>query len=148
MTPAVLAHLDGLLSSHARLLGRELILPGPLTERARSLWHSPLVVVSHGLGSDPVFVYGNRTALDLFATSWADFTGMKSRDSAEPVAQAERERLLREVERNGYIDSYAGVRRAATGRRFRIEDVLVWEVKDATGRRLGQAAAFDRWTFL
>lgn len=148
MTPTLLAHLDGMLSSYARLLRKELILPGPLTDRAMALWQSRVVVVSHGLGADPTFVYGNRTALELWATSWAEFTGMKSRESAEPVTQPERERLLREVQQNGFIDHYSGVRRAQNGRRFRIENVIVWEVTDTTGRRLGQAATFDRWTYL
>lgn len=148
MTSTVLAHLDALLTSHARLLGRELILPGPLTERARSLWQSPTVVVTHGVGPDPLFVFGNRAALDLWVIGWADFTSMRSRDSAELSSQPERDRLLRDVEANGYTTSYSGIRRTLTGRRFRIENVTVWEVKDTTGRRLGQAACFDTWTFL
>jgi len=148
MTPAVLGHLDALLSSYARLLGRELILPGPLTDRAMALWQSPTVVVTHGLGADPIFVYGNRAALELWVTTWTAFTNMKSRDSAELLSQQEREQLLRKVELRGFIQDYSGVRRTLTDRRFRIEGVTVWEVTDTTGRRLGQAACFDRWTFL
>lgn len=148
MTPALLGHLDALLSSYSRLLRRELILPGHLTDRGMALWKSSTVVVTHGLGPDPTFVYGNLAALDLFAATWSELTHMKSRESAEPISQPERERLLREVTANGYINNYAGVRRALSGRRFRIEGVTVWEVTDTTGRRLGQAAAFDHWTFL
>lgn len=148
MKPALLAHLDALLTSYGRLLGRELILPGALTDRALRLWQSPTAVVTHGVDPDPVFLYGNLAALDLFAATWTELTHMKSRESAETASQPERERLLREVAANGYIDNYSGVRRALNGRRFRIEGVVVWEVTDATGRRLGQAAAIDRWTFL
>jgi hypothetical protein len=80
--------------------------------------------------------------------TWAEFTTLKSRESAEKVEQPERERLLHEVETTGFTANYAGIRRTRSGRRFRIEGVTVWEVHDAAGRRLGQAASFDRWTFL
>jgi len=148
LTPSLLAHLEALVASHARLLGRELLPLGEPTERLSALWRSPLVVVTHGLGADPTFVYANRAALELWETTWDDFTSMKSRDSAEPGEQAERERLLRQVEQDGFIPDYAGIRRSSSGRRFRIEGITVWEVHDAVGQRLGQAAAFDSWTFL
>jgi len=148
LAPQVLAHLDALLASYARLLGQELIPAAPSPERAAALWQSPLVLVSHNAEADPTFVYANRTALDLWEMTWAEFTTLKSRESAEPVEQAERERLLHEVEETGFTADYAGIRRTRGGRRFRIEGVTVWEVHDAVGRRLGQAASFDRWTFL
>jgi hypothetical protein len=148
LAPPVLAHLDALLSSYLRLLGQELTPPASLLERAAVLWQSPLVLVSHDAEADPTFVYANRTALGLWEMTWAEFTTLKSRESAEPVEQAERERLLHEVEETGFSANYAGIRRTRNGRRFRIEGVTVWEVHDAAGRRLGQAASFDRWTFL
>jgi len=141
-------HMMALLSSYERLLGRPLVPAGESAARWSAVWSAPQVIVTHGLGSDPTFLYGNRWALELWEVTWAEFTSMKSKDSAEPVEQAERERLLRQVERDGFIPNYAGIRRSSSGRRFRIEDVVVWEVHDDSGRRLGQAAVFDRWTFL
>ena len=41
----------------------------------------------------------------------------------------------------GFIRDYAGVRIAASGRRFRIDDAVVWNLVDADGVRHGQAAA-------
>jgi hypothetical protein len=32
-----------------------------------------------------------------------------------------------------------------SGRRFWIENAIVWELVDWQGRRLGQAATFDTW---
>jgi hypothetical protein len=153
MAPSVLAHLEATLASYRRLLGCELIAGMSLTkhtpaEQAAEVWQSPLVLVSHGAEADPTFVYANRSALDLWEMTWAEFTTLKSRESAERVEQAERERLLHEVETTGFTANYAGIRRTRSGRRFRIEGVTVWEVHDATGRRLGQAASFDHWTFL
>jgi hypothetical protein len=141
-------HLTALLSSYERRLGRPLIISREPAARLSALWSSPQVLVTHGLGSDPTFLYGNRRALELWEVSWEDFTSMKSRDSAELGEQAERERLLRQVEQDGFIPNYAGIRRSSSGRRFRIEDVTVWEIHDDSGRRLGQAAAFDKWTLL
>jgi len=73
---------------------------------------------------------------------------MPSRLSAEPLAREERARLLAAVTARGFVDDYAGVRISRTGRRFRIERATVWNLADPAGLRLGQAAAFDRWTEL
>jgi hypothetical protein len=43
------------------------------------------------------------------------------------------------------MSGYRGVRVAKSGRRFVIEDGIVWELIDADGRRHGQAAAFSSW---
>ncbi|HYA80578.1 MAG TPA: MEKHLA domain-containing protein, partial [Methylocystis sp.] len=50
--------------------------------------------------------------------------------------------------RKGCVSGYAGVRVSAFGKRFRICDVTIWNVTDAHGRPLGQAATFARWTML
>jgi hypothetical protein len=95
-----------------------------------------------------VFDYANETALALFGWSWEEITHMPSRLSAEPVARAERERLLRTVAEQGYIDDYCGVRIGCRGRRFRIENATVWTLLDPSGIPCGQAALIRRWTFL
>ncbi len=102
-------------------------------------------MLSHGLEDDPVLNYGNREALKLWDMSFPDFTRMPSRVTAEPVLREERERLLATAARKGFIDDYAGVRISATGRRFRIENAIIWNVVDDEGVRRGQAATFDRW---
>ena len=64
------------------------------------------------------------------------------------MLQDARDKLLREVAANGFITGYEGVRVSATGLRFRIENVTIWNLTAANGQPAGQAAAFDRWTFL
>ena len=76
---------------------------------------------------------------------YADFVGLPSRYSAEPVNREARAELLARVARDGYIDDYAGVRISATGQRFRIEAATVWHLVAADGSVHGQAATFDRW---
>lgn len=140
----VLAH------SFARLLGRPL-LPGlPTADRAlaQALYDAPVVIVSHGIEPDPLFWFANRTAQRLWEVDWPTFTRMPSRLSAEADERATRESLLRRAQNHGYIDDYRGVRISASGRRFRIEDVILWNLTDERGQRIGQAATFAHWTFL
>jgi hypothetical protein len=126
--------------SFARLTGRSLVTPAD--DIVAALWDAPAAVVAHGVEADPVFFFGNRAALSAFECDVAAFTSMPSRLSAEAPQRGERQRLLDRVTRDGFIDDYAGVRISATGRRFRIERATVWNLIDADGHRLGQAATF------
>jgi hypothetical protein len=102
-------------------------------------------VLAHDSAPDPVFFYANLTAQSLFEMSWQNMVQLPSRHSAEPVQREERQRLLDCVRRQGYIDDYAGVRISATGKRFRIARASVWNLLDASGDSVGQAASFSAW---
>lgn len=128
--------------SFLRLTGQPLVEGADLSA---ALWNASRVVVAHGTQPDPVFFYGNRLALAVFEMDFAVFTRLPSRFSAEPLAREERARLLERVSRNGFIDDYAGVRVSGKGKRFRIEQAVVWDLLDADGVCHGQAASFDRW---
>ena len=128
--------------SFQRLTGQKLI------DSNGDLWTAPRAILAHGTEPDPVFFYGNALTLSLFEMTPEQFAQLPSRLSAEPVHRDERARLLDRVTRDGYIDDYAGIRISATGRRFRIEQAVVWNLIDAEGRIHGQAATFDRWTML
>ena len=65
-------------------------------EAVRYVFYAPFAIVSHDTAHDPIFNYVNQTALKLFEMSWADFTSLKSRKSAELVNQEERAKLLSE----------------------------------------------------
>jgi len=144
---AGVARLQLLVDSHRRLTGRPL-LEAPGGDLAEAVWQAPQVIVAHGTEVDPVFFYGNALALQVFAMDFAAFTRLPSRYSAEPLAREERAQLLERVSRDGFIDDYAGVRIAADGRRFRIEQAVVWNLVDAAGQCHGQAASFARWVDL
>ena len=140
-------HVQLLLDSFARLLGRELISrQGSAEAQAERLFQAPFVVVSHGTEADPILNYGNAAALALWEMDLATLTRTPSRLTAEPVHRDERARLLERTWRDGYVDDYAGIRISRTGRRFRIEQAIVWNLVDAAGIHRGQAATFDRWT--
>jgi len=147
--PAVVAWSRLLLDSFRHWTGHELLeRKGSAEEQAQALFAAPFVVVSHGTEADPILNYGNRTAMQLFELDWTKLTRMPSRLTAEPVNQAERERMLAQAAARGYIDDYKGVRISATGRRFLVEQALVWNVVDQTQKLHGQAATFDKWSNL
>ncbi|MGA7932521.1 MAG: MEKHLA domain-containing protein, partial [Kovacikia sp.] len=112
------------------------------------LFEAPFVVVSHGTEADPILNYGNQRALELWEMGWEQFTQTPSRQTAEPVEQQERARLLEQARSKGYVDDYRGIRISASGRRFWIQNVVIWDVLDERNIRCGQAATFDRWEFV
>ncbi|WP_022947806.1 MEKHLA domain-containing protein [Methylohalobius crimeensis] len=140
-------HIQRLTSSYHRLTGRDLVEP-KLDPIAAARWlyrDAPFALLSHDTRDDPVFNYANLTAQGLFEMNWGQFTRLPSRLSAEPLAQAERRRLLEEVSAKGYIDDYSGVRIARSGKRFRIEGSTVWNVYDENDAFYGQAARIEHW---
>ncbi len=140
-------HVRLLLDSFARLLGRELISrEGTEAEQAERLFQASFIVASHGTEADPILNYGNAAALALWEMPWEAFTQTASRLTAEPVHQDERAQLLARTREHGYVDDYSGIRIATSGRRFRIEQAIVWNLTDANGSHRGQAATFDHWT--
>jgi hypothetical protein len=70
---------------------------------------------------------------------------MPSRRTAEPVHRDERAQLMARAARDGYVDDYRGVRISSSGKRFLIEQAIVWNLVDAEGNRVGQAATFSQW---
>jgi MEKHLA domain len=142
-------HVAMMSDSYRMLLGKGLITEnythGTL---AKTLFYAPFVVVSHNTAVDPVFNYANLKALALFGFSWEEFTQLPSRLSAEPIHQSERDKLLAEVSRKGYLDSYQGIRITKTGERFLIKNAVVWNLIDSKGCYAGQAARFGEWEFL
>jgi MEKHLA domain-containing protein len=153
MSPPIhrVEHVLCLLKSFHHWTGRHLIeIEENITSEglAKALFEAPFVVISHGIERDPILNYGNRAALRLWEMSWEQFTRTPSRLTAEPVNQEERATLLARVTKKGFIDDYQGIRISATGKRFRIERAIVWNLIDKDQRYCGQAATFDRWVYL
>jgi hypothetical protein len=142
-------HAAFLLQSFHRWTGEHL-LPGEGTDRemAQALFEAPFVVVSHDAAKDPVLNYGNHAALDLWEMTWDSFVHTPSRLTAENIERVERAHFLREVTDKGISKNYRGIRISSSGRRFRIEGATLWNILDEADRYYGQAAVFNRWTFL
>lgn len=138
-----------LLDSYHHWLGRDLILrTGSPDGDASALFEAPFAVVAHGTESDPLLCYANRTALNLWKMDADALVRTPSRLTAEPVHRDERARLLERTAHDGYIDDYQGIRISSTGRRFRIENVTVWNLRGPNGEYAGQAATFAEWVYL
>ncbi|CAM9553087.1 unnamed protein product [Ectocarpus sp. 12 AP-2014] len=124
-------------------LDREKLSP---EEQEREIDRSDVPIVSHDFlrnAEDPIFIYGNAASLRTFGYTWEEFTALPSRKSCEENLRGEREELLtivREVDENAPPpQDFAGVRVTKTGESFRMS-AAVWNVKDAEGRLVGQAA--------
>lgn len=142
------AHIALLLDSYLTLLKRPLLAIPPGLSAGKLVFEADFALVSHNTDPDPLFNYANQTAQNLFELPWPEFIGMPSRFSAEPINREEREQLLAQVAAKGFIDDYSGVRIAKSGKRFLIQQAVVWNVFDRQQRPYGQAACFKDWLFL
>jgi PAS domain-containing protein len=141
------AFFDLLAGSYRRLLGEDPpFLDNTQTDTARWLYEdAPACVLAHNTEPDPRFIYANKAAQALLEYSWDEIVALPSRFSAEAPNRAERQRLLDAVARDGFATGYSGVRIAKSGRRFRIDDGVLWELRDAHGALQGVAATFAHW---
>lgn len=136
------ARLALIESSYARVTGERLV---PQDE---SLWTMPRAVVAHGTEDPPLFFYANRAGLDLFRMGTAEFIGLHSYKSAEPDLRAERAAMLARLDEHDVVTDYTGIRIAADGTRFRIEEAVIWNLRDEAGALQGQAAAIAKWKIM
>lgn len=140
-------HIQRLLNSHRHWTGCDLIpRTGTPEDDARALDESSVVVVSHGTQTDPILNYGNAAALKLWEMDFAQLTQMPSRLTAEPMHRDERAQFMMRVKTEGLLRGYKGIRISRIGKRFMIEDAIIWNILDESGAVAGQAAAFSKWT--
>lgn len=141
--------LQALVRSYQHFTHRSLVEPtDDVVELRARLDHLSAVIVAHNREADPFFVYANDLACQLWEMPREKLVGMPSRLTAESMHRDERARLLEKTQRQGFVDDYQGIRISATGRRFRIEQALLWNILNEQGELIGQAATFDRWTWL
>ncbi|GAA3103402.1 MEKHLA domain-containing protein [Rhizobium viscosum] len=143
LNPNDLEFFELLVGSFRRVVGREL-----LEKNRGPEWlygNAPFAIVAHNADAEPVFVYANATAQRRFGYSWSEFTRLKARLSTGPDERGERARLLDAITRNGFMTDYCGLRVTKSGSRFRVEDGIVWQLKDRRGVGHGQAAMFSKW---
>lgn len=150
LSDEVVQRCGWLAAGFRRWTGREILsdLAHQPIDLARSLYDAPQVIVAHGTQTDPIFWFANRTAQRLWEVDWPMFIRMPSRQSVEAGEHDDRERLLARAQADGYVDDYQGVRISASGRRFRIQNVVLWNLRNEQDQPAGQAATFADWTFL
>jgi len=143
------------LSSHVQLLNDSFhhffdyplldVVPEKLAEQ---LFYAPFAVLSHDTKADPLLNYANQNALSLFELDWQQLINLPSRQSAETINQAARNKLMAKVSTKGFVKNYQGIRISSQGRRFQINDGIIWNLQDKQGVYQGQAAYFSDWRFL
>lgn len=138
--PGEAARIALIAESYRELLEVELVMAGD--DLLSALWNAPFVILAHDAGDDPRFYFANRAALAAFETELDRIVGSPSRFSAEAPERGERQAMLERVGAKGFIDDYRGIRISAKGRRFEIANAAVWNLIDADGKRIGQAASF------
>ena len=148
--PFVFTWTTLLLESYHFWMGKPLL---PLSDDspenlAKRVYEAPFVIVSHNNLPDPLLNYGNELALQLWEMAWDEFIGTPSRLTAEPMNQEERSRMLQRATKDGYICDYRGIRIAKSGRRFLVENAIVWNIFDKHQCYQGQTSTFSQWTFL
>ncbi|MGH6825457.1 MEKHLA domain-containing protein [Methyloceanibacter sp.] len=136
-----------LVSSYRRTVGAEpaFLEPGKHLSAAWLYEEARHPVLAHNTDPDPRFIYANKAAQACFEYGWDEIVLLPSRLSAEPVGREDRQRLLDAVARHGFATGYSGLRIAKSGRRFFIEDGVVWQLIDEDGAVRGQAATFAKW---
>jgi hypothetical protein len=135
-----------LVESYRRLLGAEPVFLAKPPHSAQRLYEdAPIAVLAHSTEAVPHFIYANRAAQACFEYDWDELVGLPSHLSADDADRAERQRLLDAVARDGFATNYRGLRIAKSGRRFWIEDGILWQLRDARGALRGVAAAFSQW---
>ena len=142
-------HSQHLLNSFRHWLKRDLIVRTDDPDQdAAALYQAAAVVVSHGTQPDPILNYGNALALKLWEIEIPELLQMPSRLTAEPMHRDARALLLERTTRFGFVDDYRGIRISSSGRRFLIQQAIVWNVVNDRHELIGQAATFNDWQLL
>ncbi|MGK7880313.1 MAG: MEKHLA domain-containing protein [Crocosphaera sp.] len=116
-------------------------------EVSKQMFEADFIVASHGTQPDPILNYGNQKALDIWELTWEEFIQTPSRKTAEAIKQQERNRLLKETTEKGY-SHFSTIRITKTGKRFKINNGIVWNVIDDVQKYQGQAAVYSDFYFL
>ena len=82
---------------------------------------------------------------ERWQTDIPTLTSMPSRLTAEPMHRDERAQLMARAAKDGFVDDYRGIRISSTGKRFLIEQAIIWNLVDEHGVHVGQAATFSDW---
>jgi len=137
-------HVSILLENLNRWTGFDLAKEYGISDEdlGKGVFEASFCLLSSDLSDDPVLNYGNQRALDLWEMSWKELTSTRSRDTAKPDRQSDRDEIMRRVNENNFVTGYSGMRISKTGREFLIKNVTIWNLFDGDGKPYGRAAWF------
>ena len=136
-----------MMNSYQYWLGQSLI--NDTREKVSEfIFKAPFYLVSMSIETMPIFNYGNQKALDLWELNWEEFTQFSSDKSAEINYQEERNQVLEETTNKGYKTGYSAIRISSKGKRYKKENVTIWNVLNQKQEYCGKAAIWYKVTFL
>ena len=100
-------------------------------------------VLSHGTQEDPIYHYFNRGSLELFERTAEEIFTLPSRFSAPESERQKRAQIVSDVAVECRTLPEI-LRVTKTGKLFRAQNVIYWNVYNDEGTRLGQSAFIDR----
>lgn len=134
--------------SYRQLTGEDVVEDDSSGDIGDALYEADDLLLCHDGAADPLFTYANEAAQQVFELGWNEFIGMPSRLSAAPDAQTDRNELISQATESGFFTGYSGVRVSSSGRKFVIQDAVLWRVSDEAGHVLGLACRVPKWRYV
>lgn len=107
--------------------------------------HKRYAVLSHGTQEDPVFCYSNVAAREAFQYTEDELYQLPSRYSAPGGGERNsRQSIMDDVSNNNIWIIPSGIRQRKDKSLFEFRDVILWNVYNDRGIRLGQTAVYDQ----
>ena len=107
--------------------------------------HERYAVLSHGTQEDPIYCYFNKAAFLQFKWSEDEIYQLPSRYSAPSGYDRDtREKDIEKSVLEDYSELSSVVRQTKDGELFEMVNVILWNVYDDDGQRIGQTALYDR----
>lgn len=94
------------------------------------------------------FIYMNKFSQNLWEISLDKALQMKGKQTARVQDQKQRDILLKEVQKKGFIKNYSGIRISSKGKLFYIKSARVWNLIDKQKNFKGQAACFKQFDYI
>jgi MEKHLA domain len=107
--------------------------------------HKRYAVLSHGTQDDPIFCYSNVAARDAFQYTEHEFYQLPSRYSAPGGGDRQsRQKIMEDADNANYWIIPHGIRQRKDDSLFEFRDVILWNVYNPQGVRVGQSAVYDQ----
>ncbi|KAL7576746.1 hypothetical protein ACA910_005662 [Epithemia clementina (nom. ined.)] len=105
--------------------------------------HDRFAFLSHATQADPIYCLVNVAACRMFQYTEEEMYQLPSRYSAPESVRSQRQAFVQTAQTEGVFLFPESIRQTKHGTLFRIRDIVVWNVQDEQGYRVGQAAIYD-----
>lgn len=108
--------------------------------------HERYAVLSHGVQDDPIYHYFNRAAFRTFQFPEQVAYETPSRYSAPPGPERDvtRAKQVDDAVQHDHTVIPEAIRQTYHGNLIRVRNIILWNVYDENGDRVGQTAIYDR----